>query len=294
MNSQTLDKPTLPNRPPNKYIRPIPQPKRAKAMTVVAGFVCSNGAVLAADTEISFENGGKRNESKIFPINRTMGCYLTYTGYSDFVKELVDSLREETKTVDTAEEILTIIKNRYQNMTSRQQNKALPEERSWAHVLVTVRKDVREPWKEKLHDYNTLLYLARDDHFFKIDTYAVLGIGENQAASIFEPFCNKYFSTRLAAYTAIDAIRKVKNSVQGVGGATELVEIMNDDSLPFADFGKEEVQEIEKEYEFFEKTAHPVLMAFVSNLSQEKLQAALGAFGHRLSKRRKERKLTRP
>ncbi len=42
----------LPEKPGKPYILPLPVPK-AKAMTIVAGFQCSDGIVLAADTQIS-------------------------------------------------------------------------------------------------------------------------------------------------------------------------------------------------------------------------------------------------
>ena len=257
-------------------------------MTVAAGFVCHNGVVLGADTEISFGVAGKRQESKIFPINRAMGCYLTYTGHSDFVKELVDRLREETKNADT-DEILATMKRCYQEMRDLQQQKTTAEDRTWAHILITVRKDIREPWKAKLLNYDTWLYLARDDHFFRVEKYAVLGIGEEHAAAIIDPLYMR-LSTREVIYTALYAIRKVKQSVQGVGGPTELIEIVSNDSLPFADFGVEETQQIEREYEFLERELRPLLIAFPSEMVEENFQRTLDRFAQRLTEHRKQRK----
>jgi Proteasome subunit len=254
-------------------------------VTVAAGFVCSDGVVLSADTEISFGIAGKKQESKIFPIDRGHGCYLTYTGHSDFVKELVDRLRQETKLSDTAG-ILECVKRNYQEMRAVQQQKTSAEERSWAHILITVREHVNEPWL----DYDTRLYLARDDCFFRVEKYAVLGIGEEHAAAIIDPLCFAPSSVRAAAYAAIYALRKVKQSVQGVGGSTELIEITNSNSLPFADFGHEEIRQIESDYEFLEEKLHPLLIAFPSEMIEENFQLTLERFVRELTERRKQRK----
>jgi 20S proteasome alpha/beta subunit len=58
-------------------------------MTIIAGFRCENGVVLAADTEITLDGGtGKTYESKIFVLDSGLGCHLAYTGVSDFAAEL--------------------------------------------------------------------------------------------------------------------------------------------------------------------------------------------------------------
>ncbi len=257
-------------------------------MTVAAGLVCHNGVVLSADTEITFLGGtGKKYEPKIFPINREMGCYLTYAGDPYFAKELVDRLREDTKRKD-AEEILETIKREYRDMLEAQRKKENVEERSSAWVLVTLRKDIRQPFKEAIYDYRTSLYLARDDHFLKVDRYAALGIGEEQAAAIFDPLYLP-LSTRENAYVAVYAIQKVKRSVQGVGGPTEVIEILNDGSLPFANFGKQEIKQIEKEFDFLEKQLHPLLIAFPSEMTDVNFRGTLKRFCEELKKRRTER-----
>jgi 20S proteasome alpha/beta subunit len=255
-------------------------------MTVAAGFVCHNGVILGADTEITFPGTGKTNESKLFPINREMGCYLTYTGVPDFAKELADRLRNKTKG-EGADEILRIMRQEYKEMREVQDKKP-KEERTWADFLITVRRDVQEPFKTKIYDYEAELYAARNENFFKVDKFLALGIGEELAAALFEPLYLK-FSTRENAYLMVYAIKKIKQSIQGVGGRTEIIEIPNSDALPFADLGKLEIEQIEKDFDFLEEKIRPLLIAFPSEMTKQNFQLTLARFTKELKQHRKDK-----
>jgi 20S proteasome alpha/beta subunit len=255
-------------------------------MTVAAGFVCNNGVVLGADTEITFPGGGKANESKLFRINREMGCYLTYTGIPDFAKELVDRLRARTKGQD-ADEIIRIVRQEYKEMLEVQDKKP-QEERTSAWFLVTVRRDVREPYKTKVYDYETELYVARNDNFFRVEKYFALGIGEELAAALFEPLYLR-LGTRENVYLMVYAIKKIKQSIQGVGGHTEIIEIPNSEVLPFADLGRLEVEQIEKDFTYLDEKLRPLLIAFPSDMTTKNFQLTLARFTKVLKEHRKSR-----
>jgi 20S proteasome alpha/beta subunit len=257
-------------------------------MTVVAGLVCSNGVVLAADTEITHADNWKTYESKIFPINRETGCYFAYTGTPDFAKELADRLRSKTKAKDDPDEITTVIKQEYQAMVGDQRKK-LASDRTSAQVLVTVRRDVREPFKTKIHDYKTSLYQATEGNFFEVNDYAVLGIAEAQGTAIFKPLYSRYLSVRENVYRAIYAVQKVKRWLQGVGGETEIIEILNNDSRPFADFGKLEIKQIEDDFDFLEEQLKPLMIALPSTMNDAYFQATLDRFTKALQARHAKR-----
>jgi len=93
-------------------------------MTIAIGMLCSDGIVLAADRQLTREDGHKYQEQKIFPIDGgDWKAVLTYSGSPDFVKEvqqkLVSSLnREEIKVDcrairDALEEILNGLGRQY-------------------------------------------------------------------------------------------------------------------------------------------------------------------------------------
>jgi 20S proteasome alpha/beta subunit len=255
-------------------------------MTVAVGLVCHNGVVLAADTEVTYLGGtGKRNESKIFPINREAGCYLTYTGDPEFAKELVDRLRDRIKNNCDPEMIKVAMQSEYRDMLNEERvaggDATVP-----AWFLLTVRTDIRT--QGKIHDYKTDLYNARGNRFFRVDRYAALGIGEEMATAVFEPLYLA-LSTRENVYIATYAIQKVKRAIQGVGGTTTIIEVRNDDSIPFADFGAEEVRRMEDEFDFLDNALRPLLIAFPGEMTTENFNATLQHLGERLRKRRAER-----
>lgn len=255
-------------------------------MTVAVGLVCNNGVVLAADTEVTYVGGtGKRYESKIFPIRREAGCYLTYTGDPDFAKELVDRLLERIKTNDP-ELIKITIQVEYQDMLKGQNSSADHDIPAW--LLATIRKDVRQPLKETIQDYRTDLYMVRGERIFRVEKYAALGIGEEMATAIFEPLYVP-LSTRENAYISIYGIQKVKRAIQGVGGTTDIIEILNDNNLPFGDFGKEEIRRIEEEFDFLDSALRPLLIAFPSEMTTTNFNGTLRFLVGRLKKRRKKR-----
>lgn len=256
-------------------------------MTVAAGLVCHNGVVLAADTEVTYLGGtGKLYESKIFSINREAGCYLTYTGDPEFAKELVDRLRERIEKQHDPELIKLAIKGEYSDMLNEQRGTGDVEENIPAWFLVTIRKDIRD--QGKLHDYKTDLYMVRGKRFFQVEKYAALGIGEEMATAVFEPLYLG-LSTRENVYIAIYAIHKVKRAIQGVGGTTTIIEILNDASLPFGDFGKEEVRRIEEEFDFLDDAVRPLLIAFPSEMTTDNFNSTLKRLVDRPKTRRTRR-----
>lgn len=139
-------------------------------MTVAVGLVCNNGVVLAADTEITYGVAGKKEESKLFQINRNCGCWLTYTGHCDFAKELVDRLRGKSDAFSPSGSSLNLIRSEYNQMLDIQE-KHPKEERSFAEFLITLR--VPNDWS--IHGATTHLYQLRGDHCFKVDKYAAIG-----------------------------------------------------------------------------------------------------------------------
>ena len=59
-------------------------------MTIAAAFVCNDGVILGADTEVTRSAVCKTYESKILRINDNVDVYLTYCGNVDFVREMIE------------------------------------------------------------------------------------------------------------------------------------------------------------------------------------------------------------
>jgi hypothetical protein len=244
--------------------------------------------VLGADTELTFTTG-KANEQKIFEINPYHGCYIAYSGDSYAAKDLIARVIPQTPN-RPPDECLAIIEAEYRNTIQIEMKKKNADQREWFDLLVTIRRDIREPFKTKLCDYKTSLYHLYGDRTIPIDKYGVIGIGQEFALAIFE---RRYqcLSTLECAYILIDAIRQVKRSVLSCGGSTNIVEIPNDGERPYENFGKLEIEEIEKECEFLEGILNPLLLAFPSPMTRENFERTADWLVNRLRLRRAERGL---
>jgi hypothetical protein len=183
---------------------------------------------------------------------------------------------------------LAVIEAECRSTIQVEMKKKNADQRAWFDLLVTVRRDVREPFKTKLHDYQTSLYHLYGGRTVPIDRYGVIGIGQEFALSIFE---RRYqcLTTLQCAYILIDAIRQVKKPVLSCGGFTNIVEIPNNGERPYENFGKLEIEKIEKECEFLEGILNPPLLAFPSPMTPENFKSTVDLLVNRIRLRRAER-----
>lgn len=202
------------------YIRAVPH--FAKKETIAAGFCCSDGIVLAADTLMTLRGGGKTYRTKLFTINEKEDSYLAYSGTEAFAKELVNELQQGTigKTGDT---FLKAIKERYGQFWREHYTIPPKAEKTWAETLITFKKDKR------IHLYRTSAH-----HVYPvIDNYAVLGIGENAGESLFKPLYSAGMDMYEASYMAIYVLQRVKKYTEGCGGETEIAQSVTVTLYPY-------------------------------------------------------------
>src|SRR5271168_3836348 len=115
-------------------------------MTIAAAFVCNDGVLLGADTEVTRSQISKTYESKILSVHHNVDLYLTYCGNVDFVKEMIQGVRDATgltrNPVDTrpdVEECFQLICSEYQAEMKRELQNP-PESVVWSELLVAVRR----------------------------------------------------------------------------------------------------------------------------------------------------------
>jgi hypothetical protein len=246
-------------------------------MTIAAGFLCKDGVLLAADTEITFSGGkGKTYASKIFHVSSTnLNCYLTYAGSPYFAKELVHELGQALDDAPPSQSPLKTIKATYLAYLDEQFAKS-PETET-ASVLVALREGTK-----------VNLYLGSDRHFTQVRGYEVLGIGMEQAEALFNPLHASWMTIYEAIYMAIYALRRVKGFVQGCGGNSEILAIKDKPSfLGLVSFTSDEIKEIEEDFDFFDQHLRPLLFAVADlEVSRSSFQQRLTHFGGALKKRR--------
>jgi len=219
-------------------IRLVPiEPQQLKAMTIAAGFQCKDGVILAADTEISLGQTTKTRQSKLFVINKAQDCCLTYAGHVAFAQELVGVMRSATRGKE-GKKLLEAARKSYRHFHNKYYTQPPKPEKSWADVLITLKEGQA-----------VSLYCGQGRHWFKVDKYKLLGIGEEQAEAVVNPLYSGEPTTNEAGYIAICVLRKVKWFVQGCGGPTEVGEIRH--TGPHL-WSSDKVEQAEEDLDYFE------------------------------------------
>jgi len=240
----------LPYTPIKNYIHPTPrQPTRkGDPMTIAAAFRCNDGVLLAADTLITFVGGSaKKYESKLFQINVDLDIHLAYAGDPYFVKDYVEELRKLT-TGKTESDALSLAKQVSKRMFRERRKEFC------AGMLLTIREGS-----------SVSLYLAEETHFTKVDKYAVLGIGFEQAEALVNPYYRARMGLAESEYLARYVLYKVKKFVQHCGGDTEIKKVRDDGALRLHIFKQVTVrtsQEIEDDFAYLDRKLLPLLLAF--------------------------------
>jgi len=271
-----MDTPVVLKRYVKPYIFPTKnQGGKVYAATIAAGFRCSNGVVLCADTEITL-GAGKTYQSKIFVVDALAGCYLTYCGSTDFAKELVDDLRQIQG--KGARDALAIIKSTYREFFGKYCNP--DDEATWTSILITLRDG------DKVN-----LYAGRGRQFPNEPYYATLGIGQYQSEALFNPLYHQWMTVNEAVYMAFYGLHSVKGFVPGCGGETEYVEILDDaDVIPLDFLMRPSGTDIEQDFQFLARVFKPVLFAFPDmDISLEKFSQILREMETSLIQYRKRR-----
>jgi 20S proteasome alpha/beta subunit len=187
-------------------------------MTIVAGFYCSDGVLLASDTLITLLGGiGKKYESKIFEVNYDLGMFLTYSGDPDFAKEYANVLRQSCSGKSDSG-ALAAAKNISVQFYRNHFFDPPDDAKTYAAMLLTLRQG----------SSSVSLYSVTEKHFLKVsDRYVVLGIGQDQAESFFDPYYRSGMDLRACERVARYGIFKAKKFVQGCGGNTEIEKVLN-------------------------------------------------------------------
>lgn len=209
--------PRLPNRPSRPYIRPVP--KKVKAMTIVIGFQCGDGIVLAADRLLSAEGHHKFQESKLIPIG-TLHCtfYMAYSGLPVLAKEAAEKLGNRLCDLDddiTGREIL-----------SRQDAKkciedTLVEMSQQRYDKLTLSLLIVATYPKGVPD----LFIFNETGFHTVNEFEVLGVGDSSLIRYLQQLYNPIDNTSTCERLAIFLIEKAKEHIDGCGGKTDLLSV---------------------------------------------------------------------
>jgi hypothetical protein len=126
------------------------------------------------------------------------------------------------------------------------------EERSGTELLVVVRRDMRHLMKAEI-DFVPTLYHLRDKQSTVVENYAVTGIGADLARAVFDARHFRVDRCLEAMMLVVDGIRRIKASVPGSGGSTNVIAITGETKWFEHELGKEETKQIEADCEFLDE-----------------------------------------
>lgn len=180
-------------------------------MTIVAGFKCSDGVVLAADTQVTNWNTYSY-ECKILDISGSgLDCYLAYSGDVLLTKEVQQEFKNALRTVPNEDELISTIRVTASELHRRYFTNAAKDDKSKLQMLAAIRTN--EAWN---------LFLILGSRFVPIDRYHLLGIGEDTARVIFESRYSTALTIQEAGHLAAYGLRLIKKHVPGCGGDSDV------------------------------------------------------------------------
>lgn len=282
-------------RPPIPVHKPYTPEKPKKlsvGMTIAAAFICHNGVVLGADTEITRSSISKTYESKVHGIHHKVDVYFTYCGYPDYVRELIERVRETAGLIHnpvdvklTPDECFELIRTLYQADMERELQKP-PENVMWTELLVAVRRNMHYLFKAE-YDYRTSVYHLNGNSVVPVDRYAAIGIGADIAHAVFGPIY-QHTSTLESAFNMIDALRRVKTTVPGCGGSSTVMTIANSGDYPIAVVPSNEIKQIEADCEFLDEQLRRLYQWFPSSIPDEGFEHNFSTLKKKLLERRSQ------
>ncbi len=272
-------KPFLSLTPRRPYISPAV--RGVAPMTVAIGFQCSDGVLLGADTEISYGQTGKSQESKIHILSewgKGQGCACVYAGDVDFMKKVLPSLEGVAR--------------------SKGGKLARRLEREWLSIhkksRVRFKKGEEFPFIQMMFAIaarsGPKLYLARGDIFRPESEYEALGVGRDVARAFVGPFYPEGRKPTLleASFLATGGLKQAKDYVQGCGKQSQFLYLSLLDCVLGGPFPPSGGDNLEKDFLYLWKELAPLVIAF-SKPTQTHFEKVLKQFQRRLKVHQKRK-----
>lgn len=223
-NPYPLKHVVLYRRKPQPYqIKPIERLAVAKAMTIAAGLLCSDGIVMCADTEVT-AGDGKYNRQKIFQHENWL--LVSGAGWSDYIKMAFDKFCEKLirpeNPVAARSAIEEILLEIYDNHIFKYSAFQHPDGTPNLALIVGIR----------CLDGKMALIKTRDSAAILSSHYEAVGAGAN----VFEYWAKFFFdrkrSMAVVGVFAMFILGEAKSAVPGCGGGTMVCFLPTDPSTP--------------------------------------------------------------
>lgn len=211
-------------------------------MTLIAGFVCPDGLVIAADTEI--ELGDVRfQQSKLIDSPASQPIYrliLGGAGWSDYIDETMQDIRDEVAKLGTPRtgDVDEVIRNSIARI--HEQNIFMhwePGDRERPSVsLIVGLRDV---------DGHCCLWKTNDKTVSVVTAGATfVGSGIIVANYVSEKLFRSGLPTAVVHHLATQILREARSRGSGVGGHVETWSIQAEGAAPYFDLGAEDAKHL--------------------------------------------------
>jgi hypothetical protein len=256
--------PKLPNKPTKPYIQPDKREK--KAMTIAAGFRCSDGIVLCADSQITAADGTKYNAEKLIGYsNDDIDVIFAFAGVEVFSKMCIERLARRilTSEVSNVEQVLRDEVLNIHQIYAPQATSSTTEYD--LDVLVGIK------FRLQNRDVLALFHIEGPAVSPAITTFDCIGIGRTVARQAINVFYKPQLSVQEASRVAVHCLQQTKTNVDGCGGPSQIITIWDDTedadfqfagaSVPYR-MEQEFVGEIEQGFTSLFESLRPVFLSF--------------------------------
>jgi Proteasome subunit len=265
---------TLPKQPSKPYIRPVPKPvNKGKSMTIAAGFSCSDGIVLCADSQITAQDGTKYTARKIVGYSDDNGIdvLFAFSGVEVFSKMCIDRLAKRVLASDHRT-VLDVLRDEALliHQTYAPQATAHPTEYD-LDVLVAVKFRLQD------QDVLGLFHIEGPAVSPPINGFVCIGIGRTVARQAVGLFYKRDLSVQEASRIAIYALQQTKKNVDACGGPSQ-VTMLWDDTDDYDEHGpsgaasmeQDTIADVEKGFDTLFESLRPVFLSFNNTAPHEK------------------------
>jgi hypothetical protein len=200
-------------------------------VTIAAGFKCSDGFVLCADTQESgqaFKRRVPKLEMRPKAPAETDICRMVVTGAgsSSFVDSLIEEMwsaangAKESRLDEVSGRVKNALIEHYRKIWSIYPKQTNPQLLPSASLIFAI-------WTRN----GSELFLARDHDINPISTYGAVGCGDELAQYICEPLFVSQLNTRQVTLLAIYMLEQVKKNVLDCGGDSHIAVLGNNGAV---------------------------------------------------------------
>jgi hypothetical protein len=233
-------------------------------MTIAAGFKCSDGIVLCADSQMTAVDGTKYNAEKILAYSgENVNAIFAFAGGEVFSKMCIERLAE------------CVLESGVTNVEDKLRNEALLIHQMYApwatinttdydlDVLVAVRFHIEDEDKGKL----ALHHIEGPAVSPPIKHFDCIGIGRTVARQAIGLFYNSELSVQEASRVGVYCLKQAKDHVEGCGGPSQITMLWDDTDELFGptnawNMEQPDILEVETGFTALFEALRPVFLSF--------------------------------